>query len=290
LKDSTLRIKRVFAKDYLTLFCKFCKESMMKDFDMTKLKVILTAALIFAAAGTAIAGFTDVKPSRPGELGIEALLDGIYGGDFSGSGGDIDAHITYTGSGDSAGITATRIQDFLDRDGTPDPINLLTGTATDVDQFWTDGIANATARAVYAGYTQQFGYRQNGGDYTKWFDVTSTSTFDFLNVQSPGSHTFSPTWEWARWGNNPDEPWFSGPNTDGLDHMITYLITGAYGAETTTWLLFFSDLYDPTGDYEPDFNDLVVEIQATVIPAPGAVLLGSVGIVVVGWLKRRKTL
>ena len=261
---------------------------MMKNFNMTNLVILIAGLLV--AAPTVNAGFTDVKPSRPGELGIEALLDGIYGGDFSGSGGDIDAHHTYTGSGGSAGVTATRIHDLLDQGGTPAPKNLLDGTATGVDQFWTDGIANATARAVYAGYTQEFGYRQNGGDYTKWFDVTSTSTFDFIDVPGPGPHNFSPTWEWARWGNKPDEPWFSGPNTDGLDHMITYLITGAYGPETTTWLLFFSDLYDPTGDYEPDFNDLVVEIQATVIPAPGAVLLGGVGITFVGWLRRRRML
>ena len=216
-----------------------------------------------------------------GEKTVEELLEGIYGGGFTSDDGIATgtSRTLYLGGGAEGNVSALRVFDFLACSENGDqsnndvhPINLITGTPLDVDPIWTDGVATATAQAKFALYSQEFGYDQHDGPlggrtgYTSWIVVSGNGfAGDGMSAQIVGDaeRMFSPTWEWARSGNKPAVPhdvWYSGNNSDGLDHMITYEITGLDNGAEKTWLLFWDD--QVAGRTDRDFNDLVVEIQA----------------------------
>ena len=82
-------------------------------------------------------------------------------------------------------------------------------------------------------------------------------------------------------------------NSDGMDHMVTYQITGSglaslgYDADAIVWLLFWEDGDSTSAD--GDYNDLVVEIVAVAaaIPLPAPIALAGVGLLGVVLGRRR---
>ncbi|MCP4248339.1 MAG: hypothetical protein GY778_14930 [bacterium] len=260
---------------------------------MKTMRLFAVATIVGLLAPTASADFTTPIGTPPGgEPSIDTVLDNLYG-----SGGWTTTNELWT----AGGITATRMSDFVGGDayGTGADNNLVTGGGS--DQIWTDGFSDFTGRVRFAGYSQRFGIDNGasavsgpngslGAEDTQLLDVTGSGYDGALGGTTAASFTFAPgdRWGWYRDGTTTNFSLASAnPDPTPDDHMITFEITGLTGAGydgRTVWLLLWDDQTAPSTDR--DFNDLGVELRA-VIPAPGAALLGVLGLGLVGWVKRR---
>ncbi|MBI4717538.1 MAG: DUF4114 domain-containing protein [Planctomycetes bacterium] len=254
---------------------------------MTVRKLFSTACVVVFVAWVSVsparADLTPVFSPPSGEATHAQILDHIYGAGFLPS---TQGSPSYT----NGSVTATRIDD-TDASGNPGSnLHLVFGSPglPTTDQVWEDGIANVTAEAKFAAFSQEFGY-DTGSGYVKLFDVVFNGPTGF-DVSGSGSVSFPHNlpWDWVRDGTGNRYYSSNASNVDLLDHMVTYQITGASAANETVWLLLWEDLPGPLGlNADRDFNDLAVEIRATVIPVPAAAMLGLLGLGLVGWARKR---
>jgi hypothetical protein len=239
----------------------------------------MSALAVLAAAGApALAGFSGVNPPSGSEFDHQDIFDGVYGAGFGPVG------LNYA----NGGITATRVDDF----GFLGNMDVLNGTAgAQDDETWSDGIVFSEARARFAGFSQNFGYLAGASGvaaFNHLIQVTGTG-INPATVEGVVTTTFNSPFRWARHNNGGGNQHTSlpGDNTDGLDHMVAYEITGVNGGRKT-WMLFFEDTNFPDGDF--DYNDLVIELVVVPLPSSALAGLAGLGLVGTGMAARRRRL
>src|SRR5438094_7304159 len=203
----------------------------------------LAAAVTMFGAASAQASLTAVKPPNASEMGIEQILQGTYGGNFSANGNNFT----------NGAVTATRIDD-------------------DLDQVWTGGTFDITAKAKLSGYSQTLGYvgHPGNGPVNHLLDVTGSG----LSAGGTLSHvTIGEDFCFVREGDSGTQMSELNENSDGRDHMISYAIHGLSNPDT--YLLFFEDMDLTASTWKnrsyADYNDLVVQVNrssATPLAAP----------------------
>jgi hypothetical protein len=241
---------------------------------------VLVAGALVAMAPVAEAGYTAVKqPRRRSEVSHERIIEHVYGGNFV-------ADVTGLSFSNESGVTVTRLEDGV-------------GAAT--DESWSGKRISARAVAAFSGKRRTAGYfgANVGGQVQRLFETSgrqfnvsgaaeSAAVVDGDLVLGQGrdrrARTFSSN---------------STTNSDGMDHLVTYEITGQ---PASVYLLCWEDKFARRSDR--DYNDLVVEVQAAeaaarapmsqplLIPLPPDAWPGLAGLPGVGFMtprRRRRT-
>lgn len=232
-------------------------------------------------ASSTSADFTPLSPPPGSEASHSTILQAYYSPGFAWAAfgprvdGDGDAVDLSNG-----GLVASRVDDFA-IGGYLDAGDFSLGGAD--DQSWTGNVhVTATAVARYAGYSQTFGY-DLAGDQTGFVELFSVlgdgaDVSGSATLELGQGHSLA----WMRGGTGSLYSSHTASNSDGLDHMVTYHVTGV-ADDAERWVLFFEDL--PNGG-DHDYNDLVVELVVYQAPEPST---GLLTLAMLAAIKRRRS-
>lgn len=253
------------------------------------------AVAVFAILSVCVAraDLTTVHNPPGGEASHVTILNELYGAGFSAI-NTLDGVVGYT----NGSVTAMRVDDL----GVGNNLNTYSGnaivsntlnTSSGDDQVWAGGQLTVVARARFAGFNQAFGYMDDDG-YHELFEHYGNSNGFINDLSAANIDLTGRSFVWVRSNANGaptrgTHSWSSRltDNYDQQDHMITYQINGL-DSPGNVWLLLWEDLPGSLGQSgsDRDFNDFGVEIQST--PAPGALLLGAMGLSLATRYRKRR--
>jgi len=182
----------------------------------------------------------------------------------------------------SAGISIYGINDWQVEDGDKLYIHLLgesdiaaLSSSMESTSYGFRGTDNESGGDAFDGYGQKIAEYED----TSQHDVTRTRTY-YKNVWVGGHwERVCETETYTETINDEEDLCYTFDFLDGTAPSVI-----AIGLDSDCWYKF-SD----TSLYKIVFWYCTEEITSTV-PAPGAILLGSIGVSIVGWMRRRRTL
>jgi len=233
------------------------------------LGLIAAIGLGVLSAGQAQAGYTSISApnfGRGGEATQAEILSHSYGGNFVADGLNFS----------NGSVTAYRIDD-------------------DFDQVMPFDILSSRTLATFASYSQGLAY----GTLADEHQLFTVSGKGYAATGGTGAVDLPNPTELIRTGTSEDFSSKDASNSDGKDHLVTYLLVNDVHANKAskpelTFVLFWEDLSKKSHS-DWDFNDLAVEIKAScpvVVPLPAAAWSGLAtlagGALVTGYRKARR--
>lgn len=202
--------------------------------------VVVVAALLAGAPATR-AGYTPVhSPKRQNQLNHEQILERTYGGDFI-------SDATGLSFSNDSGVTVTRMEDFG-------------GTRTDAT--WDGRIVSARAVAASSRHQKTASYfgTRSGGSVQRLVEAAPGSRAEFSEAGQVRALASSDLWMGSGKRSGKMFSSVTDSNRDSRDHLVSYEVKGLSGQQASVYLLCWEGKF--AKNTAPDFNDLVIEMQA----------------------------